>query len=35
VSHIFARLSRDEMPVDVAAHTIELFGREVIPRLAA
>jgi alkanesulfonate monooxygenase SsuD/methylene tetrahydromethanopterin reductase-like flavin-dependent oxidoreductase (luciferase family) len=32
VTHIFARLSLDELPVEVAAHTIDLFGREVIPR---
>jgi alkanesulfonate monooxygenase SsuD/methylene tetrahydromethanopterin reductase-like flavin-dependent oxidoreductase (luciferase family) len=32
VTHLFARLSLDDMPSDVATHTIELFGREVIPR---
>jgi alkanesulfonate monooxygenase SsuD/methylene tetrahydromethanopterin reductase-like flavin-dependent oxidoreductase (luciferase family) len=32
VTHIFARLSLDEMPIDVAQQTIELFGRDVIPR---
>jgi alkanesulfonate monooxygenase SsuD/methylene tetrahydromethanopterin reductase-like flavin-dependent oxidoreductase (luciferase family) len=35
VTHLFARLSLDEMPVDVAQQTIELFGREVIPRTRA
>jgi alkanesulfonate monooxygenase SsuD/methylene tetrahydromethanopterin reductase-like flavin-dependent oxidoreductase (luciferase family) len=33
VTHIFARLSMDEVPSDIATQTIELFGRHVIPRL--
>jgi len=32
VTHVFARLSLDAMPPEVARRTIELFGREVIPR---
>jgi alkanesulfonate monooxygenase SsuD/methylene tetrahydromethanopterin reductase-like flavin-dependent oxidoreductase (luciferase family) len=32
VTHLFARVSLDEMPLEVAQQTIELFGREVIPR---
>jgi alkanesulfonate monooxygenase SsuD/methylene tetrahydromethanopterin reductase-like flavin-dependent oxidoreductase (luciferase family) len=32
VTHLFARVSLDEMPVEVPLRTIELFGREVIPR---
>ena len=32
VTHIFARLSLDEIPVEVAQRTVEIFGREVIPR---
>ncbi len=32
VSHVFARVSQDAMPPEVARSTIELFGREVIPR---
>jgi alkanesulfonate monooxygenase SsuD/methylene tetrahydromethanopterin reductase-like flavin-dependent oxidoreductase (luciferase family) len=32
VSHVFARLSLDDMPAEIARRTIELFGREVIPR---
>jgi alkanesulfonate monooxygenase SsuD/methylene tetrahydromethanopterin reductase-like flavin-dependent oxidoreductase (luciferase family) len=32
VTHVFARLSLDEMPLEVARGTIELMGREVIPR---
>lgn len=32
VTHVFARLSLDDMPPDVARTTIELFGREIIPR---
>ena len=35
VSHVFARLSLDDMPPEVAGATLELFGREVIPTLAA
>jgi alkanesulfonate monooxygenase SsuD/methylene tetrahydromethanopterin reductase-like flavin-dependent oxidoreductase (luciferase family) len=34
VSHVFARLSLDDMPPEVARGTIELLGREVIPHLA-
>src|ERR1051326_5583335 len=34
VTHIFARVSLDEMPVEVARGSIELLGREVIPRFA-
>jgi alkanesulfonate monooxygenase SsuD/methylene tetrahydromethanopterin reductase-like flavin-dependent oxidoreductase (luciferase family) len=34
VTHLFARLSLEAMPTEVALRTIELFGREVIPRLA-
>lgn len=34
VSHVFARLSLDETPPEVARGTIELLGREVIPRFA-
>jgi alkanesulfonate monooxygenase SsuD/methylene tetrahydromethanopterin reductase-like flavin-dependent oxidoreductase (luciferase family) len=32
VSHVFARLSLDDTPPEVARGTIELLGREVIPR---
>jgi alkanesulfonate monooxygenase SsuD/methylene tetrahydromethanopterin reductase-like flavin-dependent oxidoreductase (luciferase family) len=32
VTHLLPRLSLDDMPVDVASQTIELFGRHVIPR---
>jgi alkanesulfonate monooxygenase SsuD/methylene tetrahydromethanopterin reductase-like flavin-dependent oxidoreductase (luciferase family) len=32
VTHVFARLSLDEMPIEVARGTIELMGRDVIPR---
>ena len=32
VTHIFPRLSLDEIPVEVAQRTVEIFGREVIPR---
>lgn len=35
VTHVFARLSLDEMPPEVARGTIELMGREVIPRFSA
>ena len=34
VTHVFARLSLDDMPPDVARETIESMGREVIPRFA-
>ena len=34
VTHVFARLSLDEMPVEVAQQTIEVFGGDIIPRLA-
>lgn len=34
VTHLFARLSLDEMPIEVARQTIELFGSEIIPRFA-
>jgi alkanesulfonate monooxygenase SsuD/methylene tetrahydromethanopterin reductase-like flavin-dependent oxidoreductase (luciferase family) len=34
VTHVFARLSLDEMPPEVARETIEVMGREVIPRFA-
>lgn len=33
VTHLFARLSLDEMPIEVAQQTIELFGTDVIPRV--
>jgi alkanesulfonate monooxygenase SsuD/methylene tetrahydromethanopterin reductase-like flavin-dependent oxidoreductase (luciferase family) len=33
VSHLFARVSLDEMPIEVAQQTIELFGSDVIPRV--
>ena len=33
VTHLIARLSLDDMPVEVARQTIELFGSEVIPRV--
>jgi alkanesulfonate monooxygenase SsuD/methylene tetrahydromethanopterin reductase-like flavin-dependent oxidoreductase (luciferase family) len=33
VTHLFARLSLDQMPLEVARQTIELFGAEVIARL--
>jgi alkanesulfonate monooxygenase SsuD/methylene tetrahydromethanopterin reductase-like flavin-dependent oxidoreductase (luciferase family) len=33
VTHLFARLSLDEMPIEVAEQTIDLYGRDVIPRL--
>ena len=32
VTHVFARLSMDDTPPDVARETIQLPGREVIPR---
>ena len=32
VTHVFARLSLDDMPSEVARATIELMGRDVIPR---
>jgi len=35
VTHVFARLSLDEMPLEVARGTIELMGREVIPRFGS
>jgi alkanesulfonate monooxygenase SsuD/methylene tetrahydromethanopterin reductase-like flavin-dependent oxidoreductase (luciferase family) len=35
VTHVFARLSLDEMPPEVARGTIELMGREVIPQFAS
>jgi alkanesulfonate monooxygenase SsuD/methylene tetrahydromethanopterin reductase-like flavin-dependent oxidoreductase (luciferase family) len=34
-SHVFARLSLDETPPEVARRSIELLGREVIPHFAA
>jgi alkanesulfonate monooxygenase SsuD/methylene tetrahydromethanopterin reductase-like flavin-dependent oxidoreductase (luciferase family) len=34
VTHLFARLSLDEMPIDVAQQTIELFGSEILPSVA-
>jgi alkanesulfonate monooxygenase SsuD/methylene tetrahydromethanopterin reductase-like flavin-dependent oxidoreductase (luciferase family) len=34
VTHLFARLSLDEMPIEVAQQTIELFGSEIMPRVA-
>jgi alkanesulfonate monooxygenase SsuD/methylene tetrahydromethanopterin reductase-like flavin-dependent oxidoreductase (luciferase family) len=34
VTHIFARLSLDEMPPEVARETIQAMGREIIPRFA-
>src|SRR5262249_25031584 len=34
VTHPFGRLSLDEMPVEVAQQTIELFGSEILPRVA-
>jgi alkanesulfonate monooxygenase SsuD/methylene tetrahydromethanopterin reductase-like flavin-dependent oxidoreductase (luciferase family) len=34
VTHVFARLSLDEMPPEVARTTIDLLGRHVIPRFA-
>jgi alkanesulfonate monooxygenase SsuD/methylene tetrahydromethanopterin reductase-like flavin-dependent oxidoreductase (luciferase family) len=33
VTHVFARLSLDEMPTEVASQTIHLFGRDIIPAL--
>jgi alkanesulfonate monooxygenase SsuD/methylene tetrahydromethanopterin reductase-like flavin-dependent oxidoreductase (luciferase family) len=33
VTHIFARLSLDELPLETAARTIELFGQDVLPAL--
>jgi alkanesulfonate monooxygenase SsuD/methylene tetrahydromethanopterin reductase-like flavin-dependent oxidoreductase (luciferase family) len=35
VSHVFARLSLDDFPPEVARGTIELLGSEVIPRFAS
>jgi alkanesulfonate monooxygenase SsuD/methylene tetrahydromethanopterin reductase-like flavin-dependent oxidoreductase (luciferase family) len=35
VTHVFARLSLDETPPQVARRTIELLGRDVIPRFAS
>src|SRR5216683_5063227 len=35
VTHVFARLSLDDTPPEVARGTIELLGREVIPRFAS
>ncbi|MBV8719240.1 MAG: LLM class flavin-dependent oxidoreductase [Chloroflexi bacterium] len=35
VTHVLARLSLDQMPPEVARTTIELFGREVLPRFQA
>jgi alkanesulfonate monooxygenase SsuD/methylene tetrahydromethanopterin reductase-like flavin-dependent oxidoreductase (luciferase family) len=34
VTHLFARLSLDEIPPEVARATIELMGREVIPQFS-
>ena len=34
VTHLIARLSLDEMPVEIAQQTIELFGSEILPRVA-
>ena len=34
VTHIMTRLSMDDTPPEVARRTIELLGREVIPRFA-
>jgi alkanesulfonate monooxygenase SsuD/methylene tetrahydromethanopterin reductase-like flavin-dependent oxidoreductase (luciferase family) len=33
-THVFVRLSLDDTPPDVARTTIDLFGSEIIPRLA-
>jgi alkanesulfonate monooxygenase SsuD/methylene tetrahydromethanopterin reductase-like flavin-dependent oxidoreductase (luciferase family) len=33
VTHLIARLSLDEMPIEVVRQTIELFGSEVMPRV--
>jgi alkanesulfonate monooxygenase SsuD/methylene tetrahydromethanopterin reductase-like flavin-dependent oxidoreductase (luciferase family) len=35
VTHVFCRLSMDDTPAEVARTTIDLMGREVIPRFAA
>ena len=35
VTHVFARLSLDDMPPEVARTTIDLLGRHVIPRFAS
>jgi alkanesulfonate monooxygenase SsuD/methylene tetrahydromethanopterin reductase-like flavin-dependent oxidoreductase (luciferase family) len=35
VTHVFARLSLDDMPPEVARTTIQLFGSDVIPRFQA
>jgi hypothetical protein len=35
VTHIMTRLSMDDTPPEVARRTIDLLGRDVIPRFAA
>jgi alkanesulfonate monooxygenase SsuD/methylene tetrahydromethanopterin reductase-like flavin-dependent oxidoreductase (luciferase family) len=34
VTHVFARLSLDDTPPEVARDTIDVLGRDVIPRFA-